>query len=176
MTSVGRAEANGILKRDADAGVPVHAFDPSASPEEKGAAASKGRDQLKNVAAGQGESGAQALPVQDGPPNVIPTITVQDTDEGSKTVASGTNQSAEVVQQEAVSVPGGYSTPPAPTIPDWYRVGWHQMVGMDDNISGEEKDKGVLDLFLKEQYYGDWFHNAAIIIFVSLPGVYDISS
>lgn len=110
------------------------------------------------------------MPLQDGPPTVIPTITVQDTDEGSKTVASGTDQSAELVQQEEDSVPGGYSTPTASTIPDWYRVGWHQMVEVDDNISGEEKDKGVLDLFLKEQYYGDWFHNAAIIVFVSLRG------
>lgn len=61
MTSVGQAEVNGILKRDADAGVPVHIFDPSASPEEKGAAASQGLDQLKSVAADQGGLGAQGL-------------------------------------------------------------------------------------------------------------------
>ncbi|KAG6891051.1 hypothetical protein C0995_014139 [Termitomyces sp. Mi166 len=172
MTSVDQAQVNGILKRDADSGVPVHTFDPSAPPEEKGAAAGEGRDHLKSVAPGQGGPGAQVLPVQNSPPTAIPTITVQDTDEDSKTVASGTNQSAEAVQQEAASIPGAYSTPRAPTIPDWYRVGWHQTAGKDENLlEGEEKDKGVLDLFLKEQYYGDWFHNAAIIIFVSLHGV-----
>ncbi|KAG5353458.1 hypothetical protein C0989_006615 [Termitomyces sp. Mn162] len=169
MTSVGQAEVNGIIKRDADAGVPVHTFDPSASPEEKGAAAGKDRDQLKSVSAGQEGPGAQVLPVQNGPTPVIPTITVQDTDEGSKITASETSQPAEAAQQE---IPGAYSTPRAPTIPDWYRVGWRQMAARDDNLAeGEEKDKGVLDLFLKEQYYGDWFHNAGIIIFVSLPAV-----
>lgn len=46
----GQAEANGILKQDADKGrVAVHTFDPSASPAEKGAAAGKARDQLKST-------------------------------------------------------------------------------------------------------------------------------
>ena len=31
---------------------------------------------------------------------------------------------------------------------------------------GEEKDKAILDLFISDMYYGDWYHNAAIIFFV----------
>lgn len=56
----------------------------------------------------------------------------------------------------------------APAIPDWYKVGWRQAAGIDNPplAEGEEKDKGVLDLFLSEQFYGSWYHNAAIIIFV----------
>jgi Ca2+-dependent lipid-binding protein len=34
---------------------------------------------------------------------------------------------------------------------------------------GEEKDKGILDMFLAEQYYGSWYHNAALIFFVRIP-------
>ncbi|KAG6866873.1 hypothetical protein C0991_008810 [Blastosporella zonata] len=167
MGSVGQAEVNGLLKRDEDKGAAVHTFDPAASPEEKGAAAGKGRDKLKSIN-GNGGHGGQELPVQKGPSMAIPTIIVQDTtNEGSKTVASGTQQSAQEVQHEAASVPGAYSTPHAPTIPDWYRVGWRQTAGIDHNnlSEGEEKDKGILDLFIAEQYYGDWYHNAAIILF-----------
>ncbi|KAG6910551.1 hypothetical protein DXG01_009501 [Tephrocybe rancida] len=164
MGSVGQAEVNGLLKQDADAGARVHTFDPSASPEEKGAAAGKGRDQLKSIT-GEGQE-AKELLIQHGPSTVIPTITVQDTDEGNKTVASGTEQSAQVVQAEEAAIPGAYTTSRAPTIPDWYRVGWRQAAGIDDGLSeGEEKDKGVLGLFLSEQFYGSWYHNAAIIIF-----------
>ncbi|KAG6817624.1 hypothetical protein H0H87_006252 [Tephrocybe sp. NHM501043] len=165
MASVGQAEVNGLLKRDDAVGPPVHTFDPAASSEEKGAAAGKGRDQLKSIN-GNGADSGKELPVQKGPSNVIPTITVQDTDEGSKTVASLTEQSAQDVQDEAAAIPGAYSTPRASTIPDWYRVGWRQAAGIDDKLSeGEERDKGVLDMFLAEQFYGDWYHNAAIIVF-----------
>lgn len=64
---------------------------------------------------------------------------------------------------------GAYPSGPAPPIPDWYRVGWRQSARIDDAplAEGEEKDKGVLDMFLSEQYYGTWYHNAAIILFVN---------
>ena len=32
---------------------------------------------------------------------------------------------------------------------------------------GAERDKNVLEMFLSEQYYGAWYHNAAVMIFVS---------
>jgi len=31
---------------------------------------------------------------------------------------------------------------------------------------GEERDRGVLDMFLSEQFYGAWYHNGAVIVFV----------
>jgi hypothetical protein len=43
-------QLDAILKQDAHNNrVPVHTFDPNASPEEKAAAAGKARDQLKSI-------------------------------------------------------------------------------------------------------------------------------
>ena len=62
---------------------------------------------------------------------------------------------------------------PAPEIPDWYKLGWRDVSGIDRPAlqEGEEKDKAVLDLFLSEQFYGEWYHNAALVIVVSAPAV-----
>ncbi|KAG5648236.1 hypothetical protein DXG03_006194 [Asterophora parasitica] len=166
MASSGEAEVNGILKHDADKGVPVHSFDPSAPPREKGAAAGKGQDKLKSVNESAG-AGEKELPVQQGGSNVAPTIQVEDTDSGpSKLVASGTDQVVEEVQTDS-AIPGAMPSKPAPAIPDWYRVGWRQTSGIDKPPlpEGEEKDKGVLDIFLSEQFYGAWYHNAGLIVF-----------
>ena len=64
--------------------------------------------------------------------------------------------------------PGAMPAGPAPPIPDWYKVGWRSVSGADDPTvpEGEMKDKTVLDAFLKEQFYGDWYHNAALIVVV----------
>ncbi|TFK41292.1 C2 domain-containing protein [Crucibulum laeve] len=165
--SNGHAEADAIMKQDADKGrVAVHSFDSNASPSEKGAAAGKSRDQLKNVK--DKPPTEREVHVETGPSSVIPTITIEDHDGGKpKMVASGTEQSVQDVQDEAAAVPGALPTGVAPTIPDWYRVGWRQMSGIDDAplAEGEEKDKGILDMFLSEQFYGAWYHNAALIIF-----------
>ena len=58
---------------------------------------------------------------------------------------------------------------PAPEIPDWYKVGWRDVSGIDRPAlqEGEAKDKALLDLFLSEQFYGEWYHSAAVIFFVS---------
>lgn len=98
--------------------------------------------------------------------NVVPTIKIEDTDvESKKVVASDTSQTVQEVQQD---VPGALPHGPAPAIPDWYRVGWRQVSGIDDvPPEGQEKERTVLDAFLSEQFYGSWYHNAAIIIFVS---------
>ncbi|EEB88518.1 hypothetical protein MPER_13602, partial [Moniliophthora perniciosa FA553] len=60
-------------------------------------------------------------------------------------------------------------------IPDWYVVGWRQHAGLDKPASAEattsadkETDRRVLELFLTEQFYGEWWHNAGIIIFAVL--------
>ncbi|KAF9065440.1 hypothetical protein BDP27DRAFT_1228932, partial [Rhodocollybia butyracea] len=56
---------------------------------------------------------------------------------------------------------------PSPAIPEWYSVGWRAVSGVDvpPLPKGEEKDHSVLSLFISEQFYGDWYHNAAIIVF-----------
>ena len=58
---------------------------------------------------------------------------------------------------------------PAPEIPDWYKVGWRDVSGIDRQkvVEGEEKDKELLSLFLSEQFYGEWYHNAALVVVVS---------
>lgn len=67
--------------------------------------------------------------------------------------------------------PPGALGPAATAIPDWYRVGWRQASRIDAAplAEGEEQDKGVLDMFLAEQFYGEWYHNAALIVFVGPP-------
>lgn len=55
---------------------------------------------------------------------------------------------------------------PAAAIPDWYRVGWRQNSGIDNIQEGKEKTQTLLATYLDEQFYGDWYHNAAVIVFV----------
>ena len=66
------------------------------------------------------------------------------------------------------ATPGGYPSSLAPVIPDWYKVGWRAVANIDapPPEDGEEKDKSILGLFLSEQFYGAWYHNAALIFFV----------
>jgi hypothetical protein len=80
------------------------------------------------------------------------------------------NQAAQASAVEQ-GAPGTFPIKPAPTIPEWYTVGWRQAVGIDKPplSEGEEKDNSILHMFIGEQYYGAWYHNAAIIIFVCIP-------
>ena len=95
-----------------------------------------------------------------GKTNVMPTITIEDVDKLEEVQETTTP-----LQQQP---PGAMPVGPAPPIPDWYKVGWRAVSGIDEPAlpEGEAKDKTVLDAFLKEQYYGDWYHNAAIIVVV----------
>ncbi|KAJ7275417.1 C2 domain-containing protein [Mycena haematopus] len=134
--------------------VAVHSFDPEAKPSEKGAAAGKARDQLKSVK----EDSGPELSVETGHSNVVPTITIEDIDGGHLADA---NEDHDDTPQ-----PPGSIVASSGAIPDWYKVGWRHASGIDEPLTeGEEKDKGVLDLFLAEQFYGSWYHNAAIIVF-----------
>ena len=58
-----QAQANDIMLDAAKGRVAVHTFDPDASPQEKAAAAGKGRENLKSVAekADAGERGTSSL-------------------------------------------------------------------------------------------------------------------
>ncbi|KAJ6604267.1 C2 domain-containing protein [Mycena vulgaris] len=135
-------QANDIMQDSANGRVAVHSFDPEAPPSEKGAAAGKARDQLKSS-------------------NVVPTITVEDID------AKKTRDPAADDDDDDTPQPPGALGPAASAIPDWYLVGWRQASGIDAAplAEGEELDKGVLDMFLSEQFYGSWYHNAALIVF-----------
>ncbi|EMD41578.1 hypothetical protein CERSUDRAFT_110127 [Gelatoporia subvermispora B] len=158
-----QAQLNGIVESDvAKNRVAVHTFDPNASPEEKAAAAGAGKDKLKGPKADAGPSGKEVA-VDTGNSNIIPTITVHDVDN----VPDGANPVSPVPPHSPeANVPGAMPAGPAPPIPDWYKVGWRAVSGIDEPVvsEGEEKDKAILAQFIHEQYYGEWYHNAALIV------------
>ncbi len=101
------------------------------------------------------------MAVDTGHSHVVPTITVDDVDE------------LEQIQEPADEVielvaPGAMPAGVAPAIPDWYKVGWRAVGGIDEPTltEGEVKDKTILDMFLKEQFYGEWYYNAGLIVVV----------
>jgi len=169
------AQARDTFVNDQSKGAAIYSFDPDASPGEKAAAAGKARDQLKDVrskdldpAKGSSPNHTKStsphlypllleLAVDAGNSNVIPTITVGDTEAHPEDVAT-TVQPAQT--------PGSIDAGPY-VIPDWYKVGWRAACGLDSpELQGEAKDAAILSAFLKEQYYGDWYHNAGLIFFV----------
>ncbi|EIW86483.1 tricalbin [Coniophora puteana RWD-64-598 SS2] len=163
----GHHELLGQFKKDETKGATVHKFDPDASPQEKAAAAGKARDQLQPTAASQegNSGGGKAIDIDTGHSGVIPTITIEDADKATQEELDKTaGQPAAAAPQ---NVPGSFPNQQAPTIPDWYKVGWRALSNIDAAPlqEGEEKDKHVLQMFLTEQYYGAWYHNAAIIVF-----------
>ena len=100
------------------------------------------------------------VPVDTGKANVVPTITIDDTEK----LAEVQEPESSLQQQPPGAMPAG----PAPPIPDWYKVGWRAVSGVDDPALpvGDAKHKTVLDAFIKEQFYGEWYHNAALIVAV----------
>ncbi|KAG9128333.1 hypothetical protein FRC07_000841 [Ceratobasidium sp. 392] len=159
-STLANAELNGIQTEDAAKGAVVHSFDPNMSPEEKAAAAGKARSGLQSNKAQERKEEARELAVDAGGPPVAPTITIEDVDKATKEVLEETNT------QNGQPMPGAMPTGPAPAIPDWYKVGWRAHAGIDDPTpSEEERDKGIIDMYLSEMYYGDWYHNAAVIFF-----------
>lgn len=93
---------------------------------------------------------------------VLPTVIVHDAEKAMKGELEGPTV--------LPPTPGAYPSSLAPVIPDWYRVGWRAVANIDAPPleEGEERDKSILGLFLREQFYGAWYHNAALIFFVRL--------
>jgi hypothetical protein len=164
-------ELNGILQAESKGRVAVHKFDPDAPPAEKAAVAGKARDQVKSKTDGathEGERGMWYLfRCTRRPPSTLlhaeiavdaPQITVENADEKKQTV------NGEAFEGGMPATPGGMPAGLAHVIPDWYRVGWRGM--LPPPAEGEQRDKSILDLFLHEQFYGEWYHNAAIIVVV----------
>lgn len=100
------------------------------------------------------------LAVDTGGSDVIPTITVHDVEAHPNDVVTIT---------QPAQTPGSIDAGPY-VIPDWYKVGWRAVGGVDSpELEGEAKDSAILSAFLKEQYYGDWYHNAGLVFFVRHP-------
>jgi len=175
-----QGQANDIVQNDASRGnVAVHSFDPDASPAEKAAAAGKAGRQLtstlpaKPTEGGRGQHFLYVLPascrvgslpfqelsVDTGSDGPIPTITIEDADkEGPK---------------DAPPVPGQLPASKAPVIPDWYKVGWRAFTDLDKpSEEDDQRQLRLMNTWISEQYYGQWYYNAAVIIFVCRPLLY----
>lgn len=156
------AQVLGIFDQDASKGAAVHVFDPDAPPEKKASVVARGQEKLKPYAASNNDVPAgKEAPIDTGTKGVLPTITVEDADQP-------TEQKAEKATPVPDSPsPGAYPSGPAPEVPEWYKVGWRSIANVDVPLSEDEqtKDKAVLERFISEQFYGDWYHNAGIIIF-----------
>lgn len=96
-------------------------------------------------------------------PAIPPTITITDADKDPH--PNGVPPESQPPGGKAL--PGAMPEGAAPEIPDWYKVGWRAVGGIDQPLTeGEERDKAVLEMFLSEQLYGAWWHNAGIVFFV----------
>jgi len=120
---------------------------------------------------GHGYSLYAEVAVDMGNTSVVPTITIDHVDD-----AEHQNGDAHHPDEPHASsstdpeVPGAMPSGPTPAIPDWYKCGWRAVGGADSPLKteGDEKDRLVLAAFLSEQYYGEWYHNAALIVAVSV--------
>ena len=96
---------------------------------------------------------------------MVPTITIEDM---SNEPPNGDVEHSAEHSATDPEAPGAMPSRPASAIPEWYKVGWREVSGIDVQhpAEGEEKDRFVLQAFIREQYYGEWYHNAAIIVVV----------
>lgn len=180
-------ELNGIIQADVSKGAVVHTFDPNSSPQVKAASAGQGKDKLKgtrgtDVTGGKGISiyllscslanlhcPEISLDTGHGTP-VTPTITISDVDKAladEHSRGEGKGISSETRADDGSLIPGAIPDILAATIPDWYRVGWRAVGGIDHASPTDQEmiDKEALAAFIKEQYYGEWYHNAGVIFF-----------
>lgn len=91
-----------------------------------------------------------------------PTIIVENVDE------QNTSSSAPEASKDTSNlIPGELPGSVASEIPNWFRIGWRQVSEIDSPplTEGDEKNRSMLESWIKEQYYGDWYHNAAVIFF-----------
>lgn len=160
------AQVLGIVDEAASRGAAVHVFDPDAPPEKKASDVAKSQDKLKPyTSSGSDVPACKEMPIDTGTKGVVPTITVEDADRPAEEKLEKQDKAAPV--PASPSDIGAYPSGPAPEIPEWYKVGWRSVANVDVPRSEDEqtRDKAVLERFLPEQFYGDWYHNAGIIVF-----------
>lgn len=105
----------------------------------------------------------------------VPTVTIEDADakleqqssraDTPKSSAQGGAQSLHSISDGADGVPGQLPPSAAPEIPDWYKIGWRAVAGQEASET-DDRDKHLLAAFIADQYFGDWYHNAAVIVVV----------
>ncbi|KAK4049600.1 Tricalbin-2 [Microbotryomycetes sp. JL201] len=158
-------------------GATVHQFDPDASPEEKARLARKGAPSsvdmsaLSNVKPPERahfeQNGGMAVVTDIGTKSALvePTTNSAEIDAAAIVAAEGR------VDQNGTPAPPG-AMPATATklreIPAWFAIGW---TGQDKSLflaPEEARAHSILSEFISEAYFGQWWHNAGIIIFAVL--------
>jgi hypothetical protein len=103
------------------------------------------------------------VPIDTGSDGMIPTITIEDVDEKP--------------DKDVAQTPGTLPAAKASSIPDWYKVGWPAFTSIDKPSEEEDqKQLRLMNAWISEQYYGQWYYNAAIIIFVCHSTAYPLAA
>ncbi|EXJ87509.1 hypothetical protein A1O3_04469 [Capronia epimyces CBS 606.96] len=146
-----------MLNESKKAGSTALHFDANASPEEKAAQAGARVNDTARPPKGVGI----ATDLDDGKPDQYDLPAPE-----PLAVADST-------QQPGGSTGGANGAPPEEEEEDWTKVGWAPRFGSGE--TQEDKDAGnlldhqtLLEGKLDEKFYGDWYHNTAVIIFACL--------
>lgn len=148
----------------------VHMFDENMTPEQKKAQAQAA---LPSTFQGKDTGGkADSMPTDLG------------TNDASAVAAALASASSAPPTAAVNGAPGAYPAQKSNDLPDWYKVGWTSFSDLpnpgDEKAVAEyqavvagsgqaeilqEKNADMLADFLKESYYGEWYHNAGVILF-----------
>ncbi|KAK5938244.1 Tricalbin-2 [Knufia obscura] len=144
-----------MVEESKKAGAPAFQFDPNASPEEKAAQArARGNSLHTNRPKGAGLKSD----INDGP---------DDYDLPAPTTAGVVAGSTTGDQQEQMN---GFH----PEEDNWKKTGWAPRFGSGETEEDKQDDALISDhqTFLEgkldDKFYGDWYHNAAVIVFACL--------
>ncbi|KAJ2964405.1 hypothetical protein NQZ79_g602 [Umbelopsis isabellina] len=160
-------QANKQLEKTAGA-ANIHAFDEEQTPEQKKAQA---QEALPSTFKGKDTGGkSESMPTDVGTSN-------------ASDVAAALDSASKAPVSSSQPAPGAYPTQKSSRLPDWYKVGWTSFSelpnpGEDSKleeykagvaasaqpVDNNEKHQDMLAEFLKESYYGEWYHNAGAIL------------
>ncbi|KAL1412655.1 Tricalbin-2 [Vanrija albida] len=89
----------------------------------------------------------------------VPTVTIEDAEKTTVAAAKPPTEN---------DIPGTIPMTVLPGVPDWMPIGWKQVAGIEGRGIPDAKTAEQLDIlsnFLSDQYYGQWYHNAGVIVF-----------
>ncbi|KAI5478145.1 hypothetical protein MNV49_005409 [Pseudohyphozyma bogoriensis] len=169
-------------------GATVHQLDPDATPEQKAAQVAAAKAQLAPVPGAPSlrgpdvkafkQAGGTAMPTDIGTDGskIKVTTTAKELD-SAKEKAEEEQKDVLAVDEEAKETPPG-GMPNGETgakireIPDWFSIGWTSRNKTLFETPEEARVHSLLAEFVKDMYYGQWFHNAGIIIFAVIAAHY----
>ncbi|KAG8883133.1 hypothetical protein FRB98_003307 [Tulasnella sp. 332] len=172
-----------VFADDIKKGAVVHTLDTSKTPQQNNAAMAKDTAALKPIPNMSGPLATAANKMLNG----APTITVSEAEEPRALTTLNTNGNAQasnlgasaplsasiaeppqnaVEKTEVDTIPGALPVAPVREIPDWFKAGWRAVSGIDDPPpTGEAIDRLAINQWISDMYYGEWYHQAGIMIF-----------